>query len=178
MYTTRFTVQIALAPLRHFLWPVSRMKLLHSFLAVVPKYLLVVIGSTMLLLILGLVAGYMPYGDVPGPGWQEWPWEIRLRITGRNLPILLLFSAATSVAAAGTFLLPFLTVHWLAVNRTPQLLVTVLGGTLTGMTTGWSLLFTGSYLSMSLAVLAIGTALGVYFGAAQLPRVTSDIHSA
>ncbi len=133
------------------------------------EYLLVVLGATALFLVLSLAAGYMPWGDFPGPGWQDWSWQTNLKIAGRNLPFVLGFSVLAAVPAAGMFLPAFLLVRLF--RRTPRWMVGLVGGALSSVAAGSALLLAHSFLiTLSPATIAVGVAAGAYFGAALLPR--------
>jgi hypothetical protein len=116
-----------------------------------------------------MLVGYMPYGDVPGPGWVDWPFSARLRILIRNTPFPLGFCLLMTLLSAVPFLLLLLVVCWMERRGTRNGVIRMSGGLLAGLAVGFPLLYLAEITSIAASAILVALFAGFYFGAVKLP---------
>jgi hypothetical protein len=141
-------------------------RFIQQLILAVVGYEALVIGGIALFMAGGMLLGYLPYTDRPGPGWYG------SRQTIRELPMiwqwLRLNPWAPPIYAAAIFLL--MRVLSL-VPRLPRMVVRIAGSLIAAAVAVLWVAATGWYFSLSLSVQWAALGFAVAYGAWFLPRV-------
>lgn len=132
-------------------------------------YCLLIIGGLLLVFAACALAGYLPYSDRPGPGWEaphvpSWDemgfyldWELHM------VPSLVLWAAMFWVL-----------MEWLGWLRIPRWVTRVIGGVFCGCLTLLTTAFTGWYIALAAFPANMAGIFGLVFGIFVLPRFADD----
>ena len=142
------------------------LRLVRQFVLAVAGYEALVIGGIALFMVGGMLVGYLPYTDRPGPGWygasntiHELPMVGQwLRLNPWVPPI---YGAVLFILMKGLSIVP----------RVPRALVRVVASVLTAAIAIVWALATGWYFSLSLSVQWAAPLLSIAYGGWFLPRV-------
>ena len=126
----------------------------------------VVVGGLALFMGIGMIFGYLPHSDRPGPGWHEpsqtvsslpivWEW---LSLNPWTPPII---GAVICVLLKAVLIVP----------RAPFAMVRVVGALLAGSAAVLWVVATGWYFALSLSVQWAGLTFGIICGGWVLPRI-------
>jgi len=140
--------------------------LFRQFIIAVIAFESVVIGGIALFMAVGMLVGYLPYSDRPGPGWYG-PSE-----TIPSLPVVwqwlhLNYWAPPMYAAAVFLLVKTISV----VPKLPRMVIRIIGTLLTAFVALFWVLATGWYFSLSLSVQWVSLAFSILYGAWVLPTI-------
>lgn len=147
------------------------MKIVIDLLKTIGKYLLIVVGGTILFLILSPVAGYVPYSDRPGPGWHGNPFEITWEDFTGNARYMFGFSIFLSMYAIFNAVILYAVVRLLEKFHVHKTIVAIIGAVFSGFLSSYMVAGIGWYIAIGLTAIIVSLILGVIFGAFVLPKI-------
>jgi len=146
------------------------MQALKDLLKTIGKYLVTVVGGTVLFLIISPVTGYVGYSDRPGPGWRGGLFEITWQGFIGNAIEMIQWGLFLAIYAIVMAVALFAVIRLLEKLRVHKIAIAIIGATLSGFLSGYIVLGIGWYIAIGTPAVTASMLLGALFGAFQLPK--------
>lgn len=146
------------------------MKIVIDLLKTIGKYLLIVVGGTILFLILSPVVGYVPYSDRPGPGWHGKPFEITWEGFVGNARDMFGFGIFLSLYAIFIATILYAVVCLLGRFHVHKTVVITITAILSGFLSSYIVAGIGWYIAIGFPAIIVSLVGGIIFGVFILPK--------